>query len=257
MKESWDLTHGYIGLGVYGLARGARSLVAQTVAHLAALAEHRADGVVWRTYAPEYPDGYVNLGLAHGVACAIAFLAEAHAAGHAGAGDLAHEAVRWLRARVRDDAFPRVPMFEPDDPRAFTGTLDGWCYGDLSTALVLVRAGRLLDEPTWIDAGHALARAAARRTDAELARLTIDTSLCHGAISHAHLFNRLGQAEGDDELLAAARRWYARALADDVIATNAAPGLQLGIAGVALGLLAATSDVEPAWDAALLVSSAA
>ena len=252
-RLAWDVVEGVIGLGVYGLARGQSSLIDAAVAAVTAIAERGEGGATWWCYGPVHDDRYHNLGLAHGVACAIAFLAEAQAAGHVRDPALVGDAVRWLRARERDGASPRYGMHEPPavDP---PGIYDGWCYGDVSTALVLVRAGELLGEPAWRDAGLTLARHAARRTDDELARLAIDASLCHGAIGHAHLFGRLAQHTGDDELSAAARRWCRRVLADGAVAMDAAPGLQNGLAGVALGLLAASTDVEPTWDRAFLLS---
>jgi hypothetical protein len=250
----FDLTSGAVGLGVYGLARGVPAIVAAAVERVTALAERDPSGAAWRTREPEHPDGYINLGLAHGVAGAIAFLADAQAAGHVRDPALVADAVRWLRAREREATVPRLPMYEADRDVGFPRTLDAWCVGDPSTALVLVRAGQRLGEPTWRAAGRSLALEAARRTDDELAAITIDTSMCHGAISLAHLFNRLASELGDRELEAAAHRWYARVLASDLIATTPDTGLQLGLAGIALGLLAASTDVEPAWDRALLLS---
>jgi hypothetical protein len=77
---------------------------------------------------------------------------------------------------------------------------------------------------------------------------------------------------GDPELLAAARYWLRRALDLREPATGVAgytalrydaqarayadpdPGLLMGAAGIGLALLAATGDVEPAWDRILLLS---
>lgn len=253
---SWELADGAIGLGVYGLARRRADLVAAAVGHVVRHAEHAASGVTWRNVTPENPDGYLNLGVPHGIAGAIAFLAEACAAG-SGDSDvagLARDAMRWLRAQERPEQVPRFAMTSGPVVRTYDGILDGWCYGDPSTAMLLVRAGGLLAEPAWIDAGRELARLAARRTRDELARLAIDTSLCHGAISHAHLFNRLGQYFADTQLLATAHHWYERVLASDPIAANREAGLQVGLAGIALGLVSAASDVDPAWDRALLIS---
>jgi hypothetical protein len=185
----------------------------------------------------------VNLGIAHGVAGAIAFLAEAIAA--PGARALLGDTVAWLRARERALA---VPSFALTEGRALhAGLIDGWCYGDVSTAFAFVRAGQAASEPAWIAAGQALATRAARRSDAELATFSIEGGFCHGAIGRAHIFHRLGIALGDDEQLAAASRWYARTTDVGEL------GLQSGRVGVALGLLAGYSDAEPAWDRAFLL----
>ena len=246
----WELMFGAIGLGVYGLERGASAIVARVVHHLGARAEHEGERVTWRAFDPGDPEGYFNLGIAHGVAGAIAFLAAAIAT--PGARDLLPGAVAWLRARERPGAVPAYPMTEARRVELLTATVDGWCYGDPSTALAYVRAGAAADEPAWRAAGHALAIRAARRTDGELAAIGIDDALCHGAIGRAHLFHRLGLALADDELLACAARWYDRALTT-VLSRVAVCGLQTGLAGIGLGLLAGYSAIEPAWDRALLL----
>jgi hypothetical protein len=221
-----ELCDGWIGFGVVALERPALApLVERAVAALDA----------WRTGDP------VNLGLAHGVAGTVAFLARV-------ADARLREIVPWLRGHI-GDRFP-IPM---SDPEILGVRADGWCYGEPSTAVALVAAGRALAEPAWIDAGRALANRAAARTDAELAALGVDAAFCHGTAGRAHLLNRLGQALGDDALVAAARAWYRETLARGAVGT---PGIQAGDAGVALSLLGAVSGVEPAWDRALLTSLA-
>ena len=251
--HDFDLTGGAIGLGVYGLERARPALVARAVHHLAATAEAHGDGLAWRTFELGPPGGYLNLGLAHGAACVVGFLAGALAAGAPGAAALLRGAVAFLRGCERPDAVPCFPMAIG---HAFPFALDGWCYGDPSTALALVRAGHAAGEPGWTAAGHALARRAAARTPAvrAAAAARADATLCHGAIGHALLFHRLGALLGDAALLDAARAWYREALAGADVAAIAAPGLQVGLAGVALGLLAGYAEVEPAWDRALLLS---
>jgi hypothetical protein len=80
------------------------------------------------------------------------------------------------------------------------------------------------------------------------------------------------QATGDPCLAEAARFWFEQTLRmrrpgrgvggyeawqlddDGQVTWVADPGLLTGAAGIALALLAATTDVEPAWDRMLLVS---
>ena len=93
----------------------------------------------------------------------------------------------------------------------------------------------------------------------------VDTGLCHGSAGLAHIFNRLGQATGDVELVRAARRWYDATLdmhqpgkavagfpSRDVDPHGAyrwlaSPGFLEGAAGVGLALSAAVGG-EPHWD---------
>jgi lantibiotic biosynthesis protein len=100
-----------------------------------------------------------------------------------------------------------------------------------------------------------------------------DAPLCHGATGVAHIFNRVYQAEGDAECREAAVRWFDRALAmrqpdawiggffamtwrdpTGPFVPEATPAFLDGAIGVALSLLAALTDVEPAWDRLLLLS---
>jgi hypothetical protein len=109
-------------------------------------------------------------------------------------------------------------------------------------------------------------RAAARQgPDARVA----DAALCHGAAGVAHCFNRIFQATRNPLFMDAATSWFARCLEmtppgegfeslkvwDNKNARwEVKPGLLEGAAGIALALLAATTEVEPQWDAALLIS---
>ena len=97
--------------------------------------------------------------------------------------------------------------------------------------------------------------------------------MCHGAAGLAHVFNRLFQATGDESFLMAARYWFERTLElrrpGEGIAGFSAyrppndgqeeywddqVGILEGAAGIALALLAATTEIEPEWDRMLLLS---
>ena len=260
----WEHVGGLVGLGVYALERGATAMLVRAIDHLEHLAERSPAGATWRS--PPRPgsadipaDGYHNLGLAHGVVGVIAFLARAVAAAGAGQPLLA-EAVRWLRGHDTGDPAGRFPYWL--GRQAPPGRRDGWCYGDPAVAIALVGAGQALGEPSWIEHGRAVAVEVARRAP----DLDPGTTLCHGTLGRAHLFNRLAQATASEELAMAARVWYRETLARrrpglGAGGYQAEPGsadqsLLVGATGIALGLLAAVSAAEPAWDRALLVDLA-
>jgi lantibiotic biosynthesis protein len=116
-----------------------------------------------------------------------------------------------------------------------------WLLGqrdDLAAAAAVLLAGRWAREPEWVAAGLELARAATPEKTEDPAGI-------------GHVLNRLHQATGDPELLRNARGWLRRALRG---APHTEPGLVGGAAGVGLALLAATTDVEPAWDRVHLLS---
>ncbi len=192
------------------------------------------------------------LGVAHGIA------GIASAMIHAGAGARARQVTMTAleRALVRLPELARVPVF-------------GWCHADIGFGAALLAMARTLGDLTLEQTAVAIARdAAGRHRHAEVVR---DASFCHGAAGLGHLFNRIYQATGDPSCADAARHWFARALelrTDRGIggyrAWIAATGKELdwhdevgvvhGAAGVALALLAATSDREPAWDRAFALS---
>jgi len=179
-------------------------------------------------------------------------------------------AVDWLLSRKLpadgESAFPDGwgPEAELLPARA------AWCYGDPGIAATLWLAGRIAGEPAWEAEALELARRAAQRTP-ESGSIR-DACLCHGAAGLGHIYNRLYQATGDPELLAAARTWMLRALdfqkpgrgvagfvtwgpdAKSEMGWRSDPCLLTGAAGIALALLAATTPGEPAWDRFLLLS---
>lgn len=257
-KHEWELQSGLIGLGVYVHTRGLTEQLHRVISHLAARAHREVSGLTWLTHGSA--DNY-NLGICHGVAGAVAFLATICADPTMGVGaePLLREAVPWLRACERAHGVPTYPMElgAPSPLQDLVGgkilNLDGWCYGDPSTALVLVRAGQAIDERGWVEAGRAIARRAAARTDDELATVVMDQTFCHGRVGRAHLFHHLAVLLDDADLMVAARQWYLRAL-DDLALDTPDVGLQTGLSGIALALLGSYRAEAPRWGRALLIT---
>jgi len=285
-SSSFDLTGGLVGLGVYALERLPRASAAAclelVVEHLAAIAEARPDGLAWYTPVeklpepnrPWYPQGWENLGMAHGSPGVIALLARVCAAGLATrqARELLSGAVsRLLAQRLPAGGISIFPFAVGHGVRVRPART-AWCYGDPGIAAALLAAGRGAGEPAWEREAAALAREVARRPPASCG--VEDAGLCHGAAGLGHVLNRLYQATGEPELLAGARAWFGRALefweagrgiggflaltppegeVDDLV-WNAEAGFLAGSAGVALALLAAVTSVDPAWDRVLLLS---
>ena len=254
----YDLIAGVVGLGVYALERGNFELACAIARHLEQRATPRAGGLAWFSEPAllsdfergSAPEGYWNLGLAHGAPGAIALLARFVAAGieRARCEALLDAAVAYVLAAapcasVLGGRFPTwQPTHAPASPRL------AWCYGDLSVALALVGAGVLAKRASWRALGVELARDCAARSY-ETAAIS-DAGICHGAAGIAHLFHRMARATGDDVLLAAAAIWIDRLVAMHHVVTDRS--LLTGATGVALVLHAAISDVEPSWDRLLL-----
>jgi hypothetical protein len=283
-RPGWDRAHhdlifGLVGLGVYALERWPRPVasdcVEQVIGHLASRASHDDAGTYWFT-APSllsgpnresYPDGGVDLGVAHGMAGVIPFLARAASLlPESGAGALLEGAVRWLLAHaVAGEGGPTIPYFFAEGSDSGAARL-AWCYGDPGVAAALLVAAREAQEPSWEEIATGLAVRAAERP-VETSGVT-DACFCHGSAGLGHLFNRMYQMTGERKLGDAACFWLQRTLelceaAEQPVARGREAGGELpwsdsgileGAAGVGLVLLAASTPVEPAWDRMFLVS---
>lgn len=280
--DNYDLISGLVGYAVPVLQRiadGKSSSVSRPLAHrildqLARLARPMPAGLAWFTppsLLPVWqrdiaPDGYYNVGLAHGIPGVIAILARYINAGVEvdRARGLLDGAVAYLQSVAAPVEGSRYPSWIP--PRERTTSRVAWCYGDLGVAIALLSAASATGRADWRSDALALAHAMAARPFEQA--LCIDAGLCHGASGVAHLFNRMAQATGDGVLARAADDWFAHTLAlrrgdaiagfprgmpvDGRIDWEPAADLLTGATGVALALHAAISSVEPAWDQLLL-----
>lgn len=280
----YDLISGLAGFGIYALEgstrRGPRQCLELVVTRLEELAIAKPGGRTWWTSPDLLPDhqreiyheGHVNLGLAHGVPAAISILGRATAAGIAE--EVAHplcvDGLRWLmdqRFEAGHGAhFPHVAA----DGKPRGASRLAWCYGDPGVVIALMSTAISLDDPELWAQVLDMARATAQRPDATSA--VRDAGLCHGSAGVAHLFHRMYRATGEPALAKAARHWFRRTLEDHWQPGEGVGGFRAwmgsmqpgesgweshsgfltGSAGVALALLAAVTDIEPAWDRLLL-----
>jgi lantibiotic modifying enzyme len=282
-KEDYDLIVGLVGIGVYCLERphspAARHCLELILERLSELAEVSGNGTTWFT-PPEllppqqrelYPNGYYNLGLAHGVPGIIALLGRMYSAGIAPArtSSLLDGAVRWLlQQRLPEKAKSSFAPFIAPDQKAEDCRL-AWCYGDGGLAAAVLLASRHTGNKDWEDEALQIARRAAQR-DPESCHVR-DVSFCHGSAGLAHIFNRFYQATHDELFAQTSRFWLERTLQfrqpgtgaagysvlvpDEQLNINFQPryGLIEGVAGVGLPFLAAVTDVEPLWDRMFMV----
>jgi lantibiotic biosynthesis protein len=279
----YDLINGLVGFGVYALERlprpSASECLGRIIYRLDEIARHLPEGTTWFTppellpsnQAELFPQGYYNLGVAHGVPGVIALLGETCAAGIAvdKARPLLNSAIDWLLAqKLPDDNLwfaPSVlPGTEPVPSRL------AWCYGDLGVAAALMNAARSVNEPEW---EREAIEIAIHASQCPLDKASInDAGLCHGAAGVGHIFNRMYQATGETNFREAAQLWFKRALemrrpgegvggfyallpmGDNKFDWIDDPGFLTGASGIGLALLAAITSVESAWDRVLLVT---
>jgi hypothetical protein len=283
----YDLVSGLAGHGTYAIERLPRASGAECLAlvvdRLAEESERRDGGVTWLSkpcFLPPHqleqsPNGYYNLGVAHGVPAVIAVLAAASAAGirPEKSEPLFREAVAWLLAQRLGKGSPSAfPCWVQE------GLLEGparaaWCYGDPGLAATLYAAARIVGDARLEGEALGIARRAAQRPLESCG--VFDTGLCHGSTGLAHIYNRLWQETGDEVFAQAARRWvyatlwlrrpgrgiagfrtwYPQAWGDRPAGWDEGDSsLLTGAVGIGLALLATISSVEAAWDRALLAS---
>jgi hypothetical protein len=277
----YDLISGIVGVGVYLLERlprpAAEDGLRLIVDYLYASAESSSEGISWHTPAamlPAWqreraPNGYYNLGVAHGIPGILYLLGELARRGIETARVMAllEGAVDWLLARRQDrpSQFPSwyVPGMKPEVSRL------GWCYGDLGVGAVLHVVANSLGRHDWLEAARSILDGCIN-FPADLAHIR-DTGLCHGAGGVAHIFNRVYQTDPLPRYAHTAVDWYRRALdmqrpgegfggfpahvGEHTAQADADSSFLAGSLGVALAFLAATTSAEPAWDRLLLLST--
>lgn len=273
-RGGYDLISGVVGFGVYALERGeaGKVLATRALEVLGMSAERRRAGLAWKTpprLLPRHqieiaPEGYTNLGIAHGVPGIVAFCARCVDADiePMRARELMNGAVEFLLDAEPPNERGRFPAWHTDREASGDRARLAWCYGDLGVAAALLAAARV--EPRWLNDALSLAHACALRPRGAGVR---DASVCHGAAGIAHIFNRMRHATGDSIFRDAALRWLHVTLemrtergcagfaAFDGVTRDwrADPSVMLGAAGVALVLSSMLSDREPLWDRMLLL----
>lgn len=286
-NRHYDLVSGLVGFGVYFLERwpreSARLGLLAVFESLETLALDTESGITWHSgpeLLPEWqrrraPDGYYNLGVAHGVPGIIHFLSELSAipiVDQERVSRLLVGAVEWLIAQqLPRNPHSRFSSWIVPGEKQSSGRM-GWCYGDLGILAVLLQVARRANRGKWLSFAHGLldhCLAWSPQANGEVN----DAPLCHGAAGIAHVFNRIYQAERDKRCLDAALAWFAQALGmrqpgagmagfltmrkpdpDRPAVWEPSPAFLDGAGGVALALLATITPIEPAWDRLLLLS---
>lgn len=277
--REFDLIRGVVGTGVYLLERGLP--LDDVVTALQGISTETDDGTTWwvdpamvpADRAEMFPNGYYDVGMAHGQAGVVAVLAAGLAAGTTSAKPLLESSLAWMRAqRLPAERGPGLyPLLfgagaEDEPPRG--GRL-AWCYGDAGVAVALLAAGMALGDDSVLNEAREVAHACTMRPVHQAG--VLDQSLCHGSSGLALLYARLAHAFGDEPLYEAARTWARialeqRATGDDIAGFRystpkddsdergweARAGLLEGAVGAALTLHALSTERAPDWDVLLL-----
>jgi len=274
-QGEYDLISGLAGVAVYALERSRQracgAMLGEVVARLDEISENVGSGrsilsppeLMPSEARRRSPYGLYNAGVAHGVPALIGVLGSIEGER---ARSLREGFATWLRATSRRRTNGSLlPYDVAKGLQRTTASRAAWCYGDPGAAAALLRGARAARDRALEELALELGRAAASRTPANAG--VVDAGLCHGSAGLLHLFNRLYQATGDETFHAAALMWAKVTLAygkkggvggylayrpNSDMYLHEDPGFLTGAAGIGLALLAATTNVEPCWDATLV-----
>lgn len=284
----YDLISGLCGFSVYAAQRLARTsgrrVFSAIVDALANNARPMRVGYSWWTspqLLPEYqrernPEGYYNLGLAHGVPAVLWTLSRACEQGIGSrTRDLGNGLVDWLLSQCVEEphhsAFPSWVSASAPTVGATMPSRAAWCYGDPGTLIALQNGALTFARNDCSAAILDLAKRAAMRSIR--ASNLVDGGLCHGSGGLALIWNRFWHNTGDSVFEEASRRCYAHLL-DQRVEENGTGGVRAyrrgesiyrpkwvpdaslltGATGIGLALIAGLSAVEPGWDTVLMTN---
>jgi hypothetical protein len=283
--RQFDVISGLAGIGAYLLAGRDRDrlrvALEQVLGTLVELVSARAGAVpAWFTpvellgeasVASRYPHGALNCGLAHGIPGPVALMALALSAGVEvpGLREATAAGAAWIVAHHGVDewgvTWPTMVRLPEETAQRAGPSRAGWCYGSPGVARALWLAGQALADETLAAFAITAMEAVYRRP---LAARNIDSpTFCHGVAGLLQVTLRFAHDTG---LPVFARQ--AAALTDQLLGGYdpesllgfrsvepggtrvEAAGLLDGAPGVALALLAAATDVQPAWDRLFLLA---
>jgi lantibiotic modifying enzyme len=249
------------------------------------------DGLAWKTpvahIAPRWratsPDGNYNVGMAHGMAGILGLLGGAYSAGvrRDEIRRIAEGVVSWLEteASPADELPAHIGVYSAVRRigRERNPIAHGWCYGDPGVCVGSSILAAALGREDWLSRARDVSVRAAACPPADTTRE--DLALCHGSGGLMHAYNRLHRMTGDPRLRDAAVRyaefmlsertpgegiggWRSFGTPPERRGPDAEPlsiwydnaSFLDGSAGIALALLAAAGDKEPAWDRVLMFS---
>jgi hypothetical protein len=283
--SQFDAISGLAGVGAYMLARREHAEIQHALERiLEALVELVSDGngavprwftppelLADETIASMYPNGSLNCGLAHGIPGPLALMALALSDGVEvpGLREATASAAAWIVAHSRDDEWgvnwPNMVSLPETTPERDEPSRAAWCYGSPGVARALWLAGVALADEQLTALSVEAMMAVYRRPRA--ARQIDSPTFCHGVAGLLQVTLRFARDTGLPAFTDAAADLTRQLL--DQYDPEALLGFcsiepggnrvdQLGLLdgapGVALVLLAASTDAEPTWDRLFLLA---
>ncbi|MET9959371.1 lanthionine synthetase C family protein [Streptomyces sp. NPDC006326] len=224
-------------------------------------------------YRAQYPHGYYNTGLSHGIPGVVSALAAARLSGTSEPGTadalrrLTDDLVQWSMTDTHGVDWPAGVPLTPEgrpDTRHPEPTRTAWCYGAPGVAVSLHQAADVLDDPGLrrlaLDAFDSAMKRCGHGADVE------SPTLCHGLtglLCVAHYFShrsgdpRAVHATGEltRHVLAACDTGHLLVVRDEESPANFVddPGFLTGAAGVGAALAMVAGGERPLWSSSLML----
>ncbi len=174
------------------------------------------DGITWEDYYFRHREGKVgiNLGLAHGVPGILKVLLSIytyvdHPVFKSEIKKLVHGATMFLKNVVfeaNEIAYSYFYIPEAEQEVSTVDTRLGWCYGDISNAIILHEAGVALEDETTITFSKEIIDKTLNRK-AQKSTKVRDAGLCHGSAGLYHMYNILYSYTPKSELQEISKYW--------------------------------------------------
>jgi lantibiotic modifying enzyme len=205
----------------------------------------------------------VDLGLSHGHVGVIASLLPAlkYKSTHVQAKGMIESGCNWLveQSQCVDSYGSYYAYLQGDNKESKLG----WCYGDLSIAITLLRAGKAINNASYVDFALEIAKHCAAREQIPIHKN--NHAICHGNIGLFLMFQTLYKLTNEDIFRETSNKWLNKTL--DRYQDNGIQGIALiskkgkynmglltGLPGIGLCLLSALGqDID--WTDSLLLSS--
>ncbi len=274
----FDLAFGAVGVGIYALDRSStqidEELLDRVISTLLRQASKKSNTLVWHTARSlirtqlgreMFPEGRVDLGLAHGNAGVLGFISKCILFGYRERelAPIAHNLCEYLLShRMTEMGYPQFPSFVNGKHSSRLG----WCYGDLSVAVSLAWAAcALRDNAIHLCSADIIHRTLDRDIETGFVE---DYGLCHGTSGIAYLYHKFANHFDTPRFQEASRRWYeltcdglmgkisSAAITErrkSFSASLCSGGYLRGCAGMGLAIEAALVDQVSTWDSALLL----
>ncbi|MGO4894694.1 lanthionine synthetase C family protein [Flavobacterium sp. W21_SRS_FM6] len=271
--EKWhgeyELMLGLVGIAVYGLQCAniatRRQIAEKSIIHLLKIAKEDNNGCYWLTesysryHSKKGVEPEINLGLAHGMPGVIGLLSYAVRKNVLVPNITPYllKACEWTLKQKNPSS---LSSYFPYKHNAYSTSRLAWCYGDLSTAYVLYRAGMAINNNSIMRQALSIGIHTCGRRIEESS--VVDAGFCHGSSGLMFIYFQFHRYSDEALFSESFQYWLKKTLNFANSNSNLTGldrynghekkydecfGLVEGLAGIGLSLLAVTTDSEPDW----------